>query len=93
MHIGIIEGQIYFVDGSVLFFIEFVNVKERMEKYKYSYHYQDQDGKFVFRYDMAPHHRGITSFPHHKHIESKKVIEASEPSVAKILDEIEGLMV
>ena len=93
LHIGIIEGQIYFMDGSVLFFIEFINVKERTEKYKYSYHYQDQNGRFIFRYDMASHHREITSFPHHKHMNPEEVIEASEPSLAKILDEIEELMV
>lgn len=31
LHIGIIEGQIYFMDGSVLFFIEFVNVKVKQK--------------------------------------------------------------
>ena len=37
LHIGIIEGRIFFIDGSVLCFVEFVNVKETVEKYKYSY--------------------------------------------------------
>ena len=39
LYIGIIEGDVYFIDESVLHFIEFVNVKERTERYKYSYHY------------------------------------------------------
>jgi len=50
-------------------------VKERTERYKYSYHYQDGNGKVIFRYDMAPHHIEIETFPHHKHINSEKVIE------------------
>lgn len=39
LHIGIIEGELLFADESVLHFIEFVNVKETTEVYKYSYHY------------------------------------------------------
>lgn len=93
LHIWIIEGQIYFMDGSVLFFIEFVNVKDKTERYKYSYHYQDKTGNFIFRYDMAPHHKEIKSFPHHKHFKSEKIIESSDPSLIMVLDEIEDLIV
>lgn len=92
LYIGIIEGKIYFIDETVLYFIEFVNVKERTEVYKYSYHYQDGDGKLIFRYDMAPHHREIETFPHHKHVSSKEAIEASAPTLAKVLDEIGDLV-
>lgn len=88
LHIGIIEGEISFPDESVLYFIEFVNVKEKMERYKYSYHYQDRHGKLIFRYDMAPHHKEIDTFPHHKHISSMGVTESSAPDFAKVLDEI-----
>ena len=87
LYIGIIEGDIYFIDESVLHFIEFVSVKEKTEKYKYSYHYQDKYGKILFRYDMAPHYKEIETFPHHKHGSSKNVIKASAPSLARVLDE------
>lgn len=92
LYIGIIEGEIYFTDESVLYFVEFVNVKEKAEKYKYSYHYQDRDGKVIFRYDMAPHHSEIETFPHHKHVNSGKVIKASAANLARALDEIEDLI-
>ncbi len=72
--------------------IEFVNVKETIEVYKYSYHYQDRNSDLIFRYDMAPHHRGIKTFPHHKHIHSNNVIEASSPAFAQVLDEISDLI-
>ena len=94
LHIGIIEGEISFMDGSVLFFIEFINVKEiEAERYKYSYHYQDKTGKFIFRYDMAPHHKEIKTFPHHKHLKSEKIMEAADSDLIKVLDEIEDLMI
>ena len=88
LYIGIIEGDIYFIDESVFHFIEFVNVKEKTERYKYSYHYQDKYEKILFRYDMAPHHNEVETFPHHKHVSSEKVIKASAPSLAKVLDEV-----
>jgi len=92
LHIGIIEGKLIFVDESVLHFIEFINVKQTAEVYKYSYHYQDRNGNLVFRYDMAPHHREIESFPHHKHIHSNKLTAASAPALAQVLDEIADLI-
>ena len=92
LHIGIIEGDIHFLDESVLHFLEFVNVKEETERYKYSYHYQDKNGKAIFRYDMAPHHREIETFPHHKHMNSEKVNKSSTPTLAEVLNEIEDLI-
>jgi len=92
LYIGIIEGDVYFIDESVLHFIEFVNVKGGTERYKYSYHYQDGDGKVIFRYDMAPHHTEIETFPHHKHMDTEKVIKSSVPSLTDVFNEIEDLI-
>ena len=92
-YIGVVEGEIRFTDNSFLHFIEFINVKEGVSKYKYSYHYQNKAEKVVFRYDMAPHHKEIKTFPHHKHIGSEKVIESLAPTLGEVLQEIEGLMI
>jgi hypothetical protein len=91
-HIGIIEGELIFKDESVLNFIEFVNVKKEVHIYKYSYHYRDKNGELIFRYDMAPHHKEIVTFPHHKHIYPDKVIKASVPNLKFVLDEIDNFM-
>ena len=80
-----------FQDDSVLHFIEFVDVKEPVEVYRYSYHYQDHDGSLIFRYDMAPHHKELKTFPHHKHLPDNEVITASEPNLTNVLDEIDDL--
>ncbi|EFK08085.1 conserved hypothetical protein [delta proteobacterium NaphS2] len=92
LHIGIIEGRIFFKDESLLDFIEFVNVKEIVEVYKYAYHYQKRDASLIFRYDMAPHHREIKTFPHHKHISSSGVTESTFPNFAQVLNEIVDTM-
>jgi hypothetical protein len=39
LHIGIVEGMLTFTDESVLYFVEFVNVKGAAHLYRYSYHY------------------------------------------------------
>jgi len=92
LYIGIIEGEIRFIDESVLYFIEFVNVKERQDKYTYSYHYQSRDGRLVFRYDMAPHHKEIETYPHHKHLNTERVVKSPIPSLKEVLYEIEELI-
>jgi hypothetical protein len=92
-YIGIVEGEIRFTDNSFLHFIEFVNVKEGVNRYKYSYHYQDKAEKVVFRYDMAPHHKEIKTFPHHKHMGSEEVVESIAPSLSEVLQEIGGRLI
>ena len=92
LHIGIIEGKIIFIDESILHFIEFINVKQTIEVYKYSYHYQDLDGNLIFRYDMAPHHPEIETFPHHKHVQPNNLKAVLSPSLAAVLDEIADLI-
>jgi hypothetical protein len=92
LHIGIVEGMLTFTDESVLYFIEFVSVKDLPHSYKYSYHYQDKDLNLIFRYDMAPHHKEIPSYPHHKHTSPESVVASSAPDVAIVLDEIDELI-
>ena len=35
---------------------------------KYSFHWQDTDGNCIIRWDNAPHHQDVITFPYHKHI-------------------------
>lgn len=92
LHIGIIEGRLLFTDESSLHFIEFVDVKGGVEKFKYAYHYQDRSGNMIFRYDMAPHHQEIPTFPHHKHTHSNGVIKSGAPTLTLVLDEIDEII-
>ncbi|MDV3103382.1 toxin-antitoxin system TumE family protein [Thermococcus waiotapuensis] len=53
-------------DGSVLYIREFVSE----EDYNYSFQWQ-KDGRLTIRWDNAPHHRDVETFPHHKHVGSQ----------------------
>ncbi len=94
-YIGFIRGELHFVDGSVLFVREFVDVEEALDRLTYAYHYIDPVNTFVFRYDNSGHHRklGLSSYPHHKHQGHQDNIVASvAPDLAAVLQEIEQLV-
>lgn len=85
---GVIEGVLYFHDGSTLEFTEIVRLTNR-KLYKQRYRYQYlQNGEQRFRYDNAPHHLHLSTFPHHKHDEQGHIVEAQEVGLAEVLAEI-----
>ncbi len=67
--------------------IEFTN---KIKRTKYSYHFQDKNGKLIKRWDNAPHHPEIESYPHHLHISESRVIKSNEISGFDILKELIG---
>ncbi|MGH9849666.1 MAG: toxin-antitoxin system TumE family protein [Blastocatellia bacterium] len=80
---GMIEGVIYFYDGSRLEVAERIKCPVKTtDVYQYV-----RAGESVFRYDNAPHHPGLSNFPHHKHVGPQR-LSAIEPSLNQILDEI-----
>lgn len=88
---GVVDGVIYFADGSRLEFTERV-VIENARPIKRDYRYQFvQSQTTIFRYDNAPHHPQLKTFPHHKHL-GRKTIESEEPDLKQVLQEVAGLL-
>lgn len=84
---GFIKGRITFLDGSALEYSEQLPV----ERQKYRIHYMDAENNLIVRWDSAPHHRELESFPFHKHTSSGveahpaiTVLEAIEQVVEKL---------
>ena len=51
----------------------------------------DENYGLKIRWDNAPHHRQIATFPHHKHIEEEDNIhESEEPTIQGILELIKS---
>jgi hypothetical protein len=71
-------------NGSVLYIREYVDENER----SYSYHWQTKEGKLIMRWDNAPHHKNISTYPHHKHVK-EKVLPNHAITCEEILKEIE----
>ncbi|MFZ2358357.1 MAG: DUF6516 family protein [Anaerolineae bacterium] len=85
-----VEGEVLFTDGSRLAFFEFLrSALTSLNREKYRYHFMDGGNQLVFRYDNAPHHPKIATFPHHKH-QPNGVVDSLAPSFDQVLIEIEA---
>ncbi len=90
-NIGILYGKIIIVDSRILEFLELVKLEPELNLMKYRYQIMDSNCSLVARYDNAPHHREISTFPDHKHFMKmgKEIVqEAEKPDLSKILKEI-----
>ncbi|UCH93589.1 MAG: hypothetical protein JSV88_25415 [Candidatus Aminicenantes bacterium] len=63
-----LKVKIRLFDATILYVRE-VWINDKIESY--SYYWLRPDETLIMGWDNAPHHRGINSFPHHKHIEDK----------------------
>jgi len=80
-----------FPDGSCLIVSELVEQlgTRRINCIDYKFHYQDAGENLIFRYDNAPHHPHIPTFPDHKH-EGDTIVEAEPPDMSDVLAEIDA---
>jgi hypothetical protein len=83
---GYISGSIIFETNNRLDFVE-VKHTDFKQKIKYRYQYMDENQQMIFRYDNAPHHHDIETFPHHKH-EREDIKASPEPTLYQILLDI-----
>jgi len=58
-----IKITVTFYDNSLLYISEYIDEEER----NYSYHWQDKNNSLIMRFDNAPYHPYIKTFPHHIH--------------------------
>lgn len=88
--VGMIEGRLRFWDNSLLEFTEAIAMHTMiLAKTRYAYHYQNDKEQLIFRYDNAPHHPAIKTFPHHKHVMNLvNQIETIEPATAPHLNDV-----
>lgn len=86
---GLVRCRIIFWDDSYLDLYEAVNTELGYPvRVHYAYTYL-REGRRVFRYDNAPHHPEIVTFPHHKHIGTEdQIAPADQPTLNQILSEI-----
>lgn len=74
-------AKVGFKDGSLLHIKDYLFIDG---KRKYSYHWQDAHGRLINRWDNSPHHREVSTFPHHRHL-SKEVVASKERTIKDVL--------
>jgi hypothetical protein len=82
-YIGFIQGSLEFFQGSRLFFREYVDLQESIEKLSYSFHYQDRENNLIFRYDNAQHKPDL-GYIEHKHIRDT-IISSKIPDIEQVI--------
>jgi hypothetical protein len=76
--------EIIFIDNIVLHVNEVIIPEDFY--FKYSYQWQNPNNQLIIRWDNAPHHPKIPTFPHHKHIQTdENVIESKETDLIAVL--------
>jgi len=72
-----------------------LEIQGTLEVTKYRCHWQDSNGRLIKRWDNAPHHPEVDTFPHHLHDEAEnRVIGHSAltglEALQRILAELEA---
>jgi len=68
-------------DASVLYITEL----HTADFQKYSYQWQKKNGDTLLRWDNAPHHKALKTFPHHRH-EGDKVLPSHRITVDEVIE-------
>lgn len=78
--------KISFVDQSNLFIKDYLFMDCSR---KYSFHWQDKENELIIRWDNAPHHQGVKTFPYHKHVnDENNICESSPVKLSDVLEYI-----
>ncbi|MCC7438770.1 MAG: hypothetical protein IT211_09790 [Armatimonadetes bacterium] len=79
-HIGLFRYRIQFRNGNLLeAFERFESTPSGIAVLKYSFHLQDASGALIMRWDNAPHHPTVPSFPDHLHQGSEDNVLPNSP--------------
>ena len=77
---GLFRYKLMLRDGSVIeMFESFRVVQERVKVTKYSFHWQDATGRLRMRWDNAPHHPEVSTYPDHVHAGSETNVTLHAP--------------
>lgn len=83
---GFIRIKYRIESGTELEFAEYIRIVRgnQIRRETYSYHWQTRDGILIKRWDNAPHHQELSTFPDHLH-DGEQVKESKPASLAIVL--------
>jgi hypothetical protein len=83
---GFIRIRARLSNGDLLEAFEFVvAMPDGIETQTYRMHWQGEDGGLRRRWDNAPHHQGISTFPHQVHLSPERVASSDPMTIVKVL--------
>lgn len=93
-YVAYLKGAIDLIDGSILFFAQYVRLEQRgsgrINRVKYRYHWQAPQGETRYRWDNARHHPDLATFPNHVHVGPNEAARESGPTdLWQVISQIE----
>jgi hypothetical protein len=88
---GYVEGYLLLPESHRLYIAEYINAAPAFTRRKYRFHLQDAAHHLVRRWDDAPHHPHLPTFPHHCHLPDGSVIAAPPMDLFVVLVAIQEL--
>jgi len=83
---------IYLIKEYRIEFSEYIAIKfGEIIKLKYRYTIVDNKNNVLIRWDNAPHHKHLLTYPHHKHV-GNNILPSKEVWIWDILDEAEKIL-
>ena len=80
-----LKARIFFSDNTML--SVFDKFYPSTGVHKYGYDWRDSANNLIIRWDNAPHHPYISTFPHHKHVTlESNILESPEMTLEDVLD-------
>ncbi|MCS4541564.1 MAG: YcfL family protein [Euryarchaeota archaeon] len=86
---GFLRVRAVLLNGDILEIFVYATFDKELQVQKYRFHWQDINGKLKKRWDNAPHHRELPTFPYHMH-DTKGVFKHEFIDIFRILKIIEG---
>ena len=83
-----VRGVLALVGGFELYVAEYVVTEPDVQRPKYRYHLQTSGGELVSRWDNAPHHPTVSTFPDHRHDDRGQVHPTPPVNISDILDAV-----
>lgn len=81
-----IRGTLILIGDCTLHIAEYVVTEPALTRPKYRYHLQNSEGALLVRWDNAPHHSEVSTFPDHRHERSGDIRPSSSMSLEEVLD-------
>ncbi len=90
---GYIKGILYLHGGYTLHIAEYVEIFHGQAKCaKYRYQLQDRRDELLARWDNAPHHEEIATFPNHKHCRDGEIVPSPEMDIFLVLSILDDVL-
>lgn len=89
---GLVQGHLLLPQDFRLYISEYVLTDPIFVRRKYRYHLQDSSSLLVRRWDDAPHHPHLPTFPYHCHMPGGGVVASPAMDLSSVLGEITILL-